>query len=81
MGKLVFDFQNDKLLTEGEYDAYHIKGKFKAIKEKKHIDFILNSEVFTDLKTLIEKFALKASIKSWIVDKVEAEKYRLYALK
>jgi len=81
VGKLVYDLKNDKLLTEGEYDAYHIKGKFKAIKENTHIDFILNSEAFTDLKTLIEKFSLKESIKSWIVDKVQAKKYRLYSLK
>ena len=81
VGKLVYDLQNNKLLTEGSYDAYHIKGRFKAIKEKNHIDFIVNSEAFTDLKTLIETFTLKESVKSWIVNKVQAKKYRLYSLK
>jgi len=79
-GELVYNADSGRLETKGKFDAYHIKGRFKASKEKHSIDFSLNSEAFTDLKTLIEKFALKESVKSWIVDKVQAERYRLYSL-
>ncbi len=80
VGKLNYDLQTDVLLTEGKYDAYHIKGKFKAIKKKDTIDFIINSETFSDLKTLIDKFSLTETVRSWIVEKVQAKKYRLYSL-
>lgn len=79
-GKLLYYPKSDRLETKGTFDAYHIKGKFKASKEKNTIDFTLNSEEFTDLKTLINKFPLKETIKSWIVEKVQAKRYRLYSL-
>jgi len=79
-GQLIYDTSNDRLNTKGEFDAYHIKGRFKANKENNTIDFTLNSEEFTDLKTLINKFPLKETVKSWIVEKVQAKRYRLYAL-
>jgi hypothetical protein len=79
-GKLVYYSNSGRLETRGEFDAYHIKGKFKASKENSTIDFTLNSEAFTDLKTLIDKFSLNETVKSWIVDKVQAKRYRLYAL-
>jgi len=79
-GQLAYYSNSGRLETKGEFDAYHIKGKFKANKEKKNIDFALNSEEFTDLKTLIDKFPLKETIKSWIVEKVQAKRYRLYFL-
>lgn len=79
-GELVYYLDSNRLETKGEFDAYHIKGRFKASKENNTIDFTLNSEAFTDLKTLIDKFPLKEVIKSWIVEKVQAKRYRLYAL-
>jgi len=79
-GELVYYLDSDRLETKGKFDAYHIKGRFKANKENNTIDFTLNSEEFTDLKTLIDKFPLSETIKSWIVDKVQAKRYRLYAL-
>ena len=79
-GELVYYLDSDRLETKGRFDGYHIKGRFKANKENNTIDFTLNSEEFTDLKTLIDKFPLSETIKSWIVEKVQAERYRLYAL-
>ncbi len=79
-GQFVYDINSDRLETKGEFNAYHIKGRFKASKENNTIDFTLNSEEFTDLKILIDKFPLNETIKSWIVEKVQAKKYRLYAL-
>jgi len=80
-GQLVYDTNSDRLETKGEFDAYHIKGKFKASKENNTIDFTLNSEAFTDLKTLIDKFPLNETVESWIVEKIQAKKYRLYSLR
>ncbi len=80
-GELVYYSKSNRLEAKGEFDAYHIKGKFEASKEKKNIDFSLNSEAFTDLKTLIEKFSLEETVKSWIVEKVQAKRYRLYYLR
>jgi len=79
-GELVYYPESDKLETKGEFDAYNIKGRFKANKEDNTIDFTLNSEEFTDLKTLIDKFSLNETIKSWIVEKVQAKRYRLHSL-
>ena len=79
-GEHVYYLDSDRLETKGEFDAYHIKGRFKANKENNTIDFTLNSEEFTDLKTLIDTFPLNETIKSWIVEKVQAKRYRLYAL-
>ncbi|RRS29966.1 MAG: hypothetical protein P794_09110 [Epsilonproteobacteria bacterium (ex Lamellibrachia satsuma)] len=79
-GELAYYADSGRLETKGQFDAYNIKGRFQANKENDNIDFTLNSEAFTDLKTLIEKFPLKEAIKSWIVEKVQAKKYRLYAL-
>jgi len=80
VGELTYDLQQDRLETKGSFDAYHIKGNFDATKEDNTIVFVINSEQFSDLKTLINKFPLKPSIKSWIVDKVKAKKYTLHYL-
>lgn len=79
-GELVYYLDSDRLETKGEFDAYHLKGRFKANKEKNTIDFAMNSEVFTDLTKLVDKFPLNKTVKSWIVEKVQAKRYRLYAL-
>jgi len=79
-GTLTYDLNTDILVTEGDFDAYNITGKFFAVKEKNTIDFKLESDIFTDLKTLINTVGLKDSIKSWIVDRVQAKAYKLHAL-
>lgn len=79
-GELVYHLGSDRLEAKGEFDAYHLRGRFKANKKKNIIDFTINSEVFTDLTTLADKFPLKDTVKSWIVEKVQAKRYRLYAL-
>ncbi len=79
-GELVYCSESERLETEGKFNAYNIKGGFKANKEKKSVEFTINSELFTDLKTLIDTLPLKKSVKSWIVEKVQAKRYKLYAL-
>jgi len=80
VGQLTYDLKHDRLETKGTFDAYHIKGDFDATKEDSTVVFVINSKPFSDLRTLINKFSLKPSIKSWIVDKVKAKKYALHYL-
>ena len=77
VGELTYDLQHDRLETKGRFDAYHIKGDFDATKEDSTVVFVINSKPFSDLRTLINKFHLKPSVKSWIIDKVKAKKYTL----
>ncbi len=79
-GELVYYLDSDKLETKGEFDAYDLKGEFKANKKKDTIDFALKSEMFTDLTTFADKLPLRETVKSWIVEKVQAKRYRLNAL-
>lgn len=79
-GKLSYNLLSEELETKGNFSAYNIDGNFSANKIDNIIDFRLVSDVFSDLKTLIEKFHLKPAIKSWVLDKVKAKKYQLYFL-
>jgi len=81
VAKLNYDLWSDILMLEGIYDAYHIKGKFKVIKEEKNnIAFILDSEGFDDLKTVIERLPIQKSVNLWITQKIQAKHYKLYTL-
>jgi len=80
VGKLTYFLQKDRLETEGAFDAYHIKGNFAAFKENNLVSFAVKSDTFTDLRTLIGKIGLSPVIKSWVVDKVKAKKYKLHSL-
>jgi len=80
VGKLTYFLQKDRLETEGAFDAYNIKGNFAAFKENDLVSFAVKSDTFSDLKTLIDTTTLNPTVKSWIVDKVQAKKYKLYSL-
>ncbi len=79
-GNLSYDLKYNTLSTEGDFDAYNIKGSFIANKQDDVVSFKITSTEFTDLKTLIHTFALKEGVKSWIVGKVQAQKYLLNSL-
>ena len=79
-GKLTYFLQKDKLEVEGRFDAYNIKGNFVAFKEGELVSFTVKSDTFSDLRTLTNKTKLSPALKSWIVDKVQAKKYKLYSL-
>ncbi len=81
VGKLNYNLHSDKLILEGRYEAYNITGKFKAIKEGHNVEFILNSDLFSDLKTLIDRIPMPEAVNAWITRKIEAKRYRLYALR
>jgi len=80
VGKLTYFLKKDRLETEGAFNAYNIKGNFAAFKEDDLVSFAVKSNTFTDLRTLIDKTGLSPAIKPWVVDKVKAEKYKLYSL-
>jgi len=79
-GNLSYDLKNHSLSTEGDFDAYKVKGSFMADKKGDDIAFKLSSNVFTNLKPIVENFSLSPTVKSWIVEKIEAKKYQLYSL-
>lgn len=79
-GKLTYHANTGILEAQGYYEAYNIEGRFTARKQDEHIKFSVDSEEFRDLKTLIKTFDLDKTVESWIVDRVQAEKYKLNAL-
>ncbi len=80
VGKLKYFLNKDRLETEGEFEAYNIKGNFAAFKEDDAVSFAIKSDTFSDLKTLTGKLPLKEIVKSWISDKITAKEYKLHSL-
>ena len=80
-GKLTYDLNSDSLRTEGDFTAYDIKGRFSANKTDDTIDFKVDSDTFSDLHPIINKFDLPEGVRVWVLDKVEAERYKLLSLK
>jgi len=79
-GSLSYDLKSHLLNTEGDFNAYEIKGNFSADKKGDDVAFRLSSHTFTNLEPLINNFSLKPIVKSWIIKKIEAKKYQLYTL-
>lgn len=79
-GKLVYNLSTDILNTKGEFDAYNIKGRFSANKIAQTVDFKIDSDTFSDLHPIINKFELVEGVRSWVLDKVEAQSYELLSL-
>ena len=79
-GNLSYDLKTHSLTTEGDFDAYHIKGSFIADKKDNKVTFKISSNKFSDLKTVIDTFELNDKVKAWIVDKVKAKAYTLHSL-
>jgi len=79
-GKFTYDLHEDILLTEGNFTISGASGKFEASKDGNDIDFKLNSDTFTDLRSIIDRFALIDTVRSWVVDKVQASHYKLNTL-
>ncbi|MCB4762961.1 MAG: AsmA-like C-terminal domain-containing protein [Sulfurovum sp.] len=80
-GKLRYDLKKNKLKVEGVFDAYGIKGKFRAIQQDKEIVYALNTDEFDTLSPLIKRFKMDPAIESWVIDKVQAKHYKIEYLK
>jgi len=79
-GRLTYHLNTDVLNTEGTFDVYGIKGDFSANKIADRVDFKIDSDMFSDLRPLINKFDLVEGVRSWVVDKVEAQSYEVLSL-
>jgi len=79
-GKVSYDLHDDTVATEGHFLLHDASGNFSAKKKGDEISFDLSSQVFSDLRSIIDMFDLPPAVKSWIVDKVKAEKYELRRL-
>lgn len=79
-GEFTYNFDKDILTTEGKFLFQKSSGYFRANKVKKEIDFTLKSNQFSDLRSIIDTFNISTTVKSWIVDKIQAKSYKLHAL-
>jgi len=79
-GKLRYDLHENILTTEGNFTFNDASGKFNASKDGNQIEFGLSSDTFTNLKSIIDKFNLQEVVRSWVVDKVKANNYKLVSL-
>ena len=79
-GALEYDLNTNHLYTKGQFDGYDIQGDFIAQKLGNHIDFNISSQTFTELKTLVDRIPMTATIKHWIVDNIQAKRYKLKTL-
>ena len=79
-GKFTYDLQDDILSTEGNFTFSGASGRFDASKHGNDIEFRLDSDTFTDLRSIIDRFGLIESVRSWVVDKVQASEYKLNSL-
>jgi len=79
-GKFTYDLDEGLLTTQGKFTINGIQGEFNASKKEDEIDFAVKSDTFTDLRPIVSKFNLKETVKSWVLDKVEADSYKLLSL-
>jgi len=80
-GNFTYSHHEDRLYTWGRYEMYGIEGSFTASKVKNRIQFDLQSDLFTDLKPLMEFLPLSQTVKHWSVERIQAEHYKLLSLK
>ncbi len=80
-GKLSYNLDTHLLETGGAFTVYGIKGHFRAVKKGDEVIYALNSEQFTDLKTLIKRIGIPSQIEAWIIDKVQAKRYKIEYVK
>lgn len=79
--KLRYDLHEEILTTQGDFTFNDASGEFNASKKGNQVDFGLSSDTFTDLRSVIDKFNLVEGVRAWVLDKVQAENYKLLSLK
>lgn len=80
-GKLTYDFNKDTLLVRGNAEYLDIRSEFIVNKRQHQLYYVLKTNEFTQLKSLIDQFKIPPKISVWITDKLKAKKYRLESLK
>ena len=79
-GEFSYNFHDDVLITEGKFLFKKVSGNFWASKIKDKINFRVQSNTFSDLRAIVEEFDMIPVVKSWVIDKVQAKKYKLISL-
>ncbi len=80
-GKLTYDLHDSALETGGKFEAFGIKGHFRAVKRGKEIIYAVNTRPFSSLEPLFAHIDLNKEIEAWITKKVRAKTYRVEYLK
>ncbi len=80
-GKLAYDLAKNRLETGGSFEAYGIKGHFRAVQHDNSIVYAVNTKMFSNLKPLISRFSLPETIEDWTIRKVRAKRYRVEYIK
>lgn len=80
-GKLIYNYKDDRALLHGDIQYSDIKSNFVINKQKNRFYYVLKSNKFKDLKSLIDQFELPTTISAWITDKVKASVYELESFK
>jgi len=80
-GKLVYNYKKDTALIKGIAEYQDIHADFMLNKKKNNLYYAAKSRPFTQLKPLIDQFAISPKISPWITDRVKAKQYRLESLK
>ena len=80
-GKLTYDLAKNTLETGGSFEAYGIKGHFRALQHDNSIVYAVNTETFSNLEPVITRFSLPETIEDWTLRKVRAKRYRVEYVK
>jgi hypothetical protein len=80
-GNFTYYLKKNLLNIEAKYAFKKIIGTLKVEKNRDKISFLIQSDTFSDLRSIIDQFSLHPTVKAWIVDKVQAKQYKLHYLK
>ena len=80
-GNFTYHLKKNLLNIEAKYAFKKVTGTLKVEKNRDKISFLVQSDTFSDLRSIIDQFSLHPTVKAWIVDKVQAKQYKLHYLK
>lgn len=80
-GDLSWQIGSEEIRYSGKFDGFGIRGQADIEKTGDTISFLLSSQNFTDLATIINLFGIKENVREWIYKRVAALSYRVEYLK
>ena len=79
-GKFKYDLDNDSLMIKGKLYCSDLVSRFRVHKVKNKVKFFIDSNYFSNIKEIVDKFNLIPALKSWVVDRVKAKRYKILSL-
>jgi len=76
-GKATYTRSSDLMDFSGAVRGFGINGTLRLTYQNDTVDAALTTEPFTDLSRLIEPFPLDKKIRSWITQKITAQRYQI----